>query len=345
MTTINSHTGFQPLKEVWLGDTYPDHFFDHLKNHQLRDLCLQVSDMTRKDLSLIQAKLESFGVKVCRPNFDHGIDAYLDDQDNLLKPPICPRDWAITLADTLYILPQYPSGVQPWHKDLDRYRDDGQKVKILSRFTDDPEPWCYLVYPSFVRMGIDLFIDYNKRDHVMEKNTMLVAHELAKDYRVHVSGTGEHADAIFCPVRPGQIVTSHYRNSYDIGWPGWDVLSLPNTTRGNGGGGKWFIPGVNYSHFNETLLCPIVDWVGDSRETVFEVNMLVIDESNSLCLAYDEKIKQQLESRGIHLHATDFRARGFWDGGLHCLTLDIQRQGTRQDYWPGRGAPGIYFDS
>jgi hypothetical protein len=29
---VNSFTGFQTLKEVWLGNCYPEHFYNHLPN-------------------------------------------------------------------------------------------------------------------------------------------------------------------------------------------------------------------------------------------------------------------------------------------------------------------------
>jgi hypothetical protein len=29
-----------------------------------------------------------------------------------------------------------------------------------------------------------------------------------------------------------------------------------------------------------------------------------------------------------------FRHRYFWDGGLHCITLDLYREGKQQDYFP-----------
>ena len=34
-----------------------------------------------------------------------------------------------------------------------------------------------------------------------------------------------------------------------------------------------------------------------------------------------------------------WRHRYFWDGGLHCITLDLNREGTQEDYFPQRQAP------
>ena len=34
-----------------------------------------------------------------------------------------------------------------------------------------------------------------------------------------------------------------------------------------------------------------------------------------------------------------WRHRYFWDGGLHCITLDLVREGEQQDYFPDRKQP------
>ena len=104
---ILSHTGFQPLKTVWLGDVYPEHFYDHYTS-ELCDTFCKLTENTKHDLSQIEKKLIELDVEVQRPVFK-SVDFYLSN-DKLTKPPICPRDWALTLGDTLYITPQYESG-------------------------------------------------------------------------------------------------------------------------------------------------------------------------------------------------------------------------------------------
>lgn len=328
---ISSHTGFQPLEEVWLGNCYPDHFYEHLSS-ELRDFCCTISEITRQDLTRIQQLIESFGVRVCRPDFSAGVAAYLDDQQNLIKPPITPRDWAMTLGNTLYITPQYSSGVQPWQQDLDRY---SHGVRVLDRFSQQPEPWCYIVFPSVVRVGLDIFIDYEPEDPAQLAAIDTVRQELGNQYRLHFSTTGDHSDGVFCPVAPGTIVSSHYRDHYGQDFPGWQVISLPDSSAGfNGSNARWWVPGADFCHFNDSMLDIIAPWTGDARETVFEVNMLVIDPKNVLVLASDDHVCRSLEQAGITPHVVDFRARGFWDGGLHCLTLDIRRTGGVINYWP-----------
>jgi hypothetical protein len=345
MSIISSHTGFQPLKEVWLGDSYPSHFYNQIKNTKLRDLCLMVNEITKEDLQKIQKTIESFGVKVCRPKF-HSVEDCLDEQDNLLKPPITPRDWALVLDNTLYVNPQYISNFEPFQYEIDRYLSNNQNVKVLKRFQEVPEDWCWLTFPSVVRVGQDIFIDYDPKNLNQNQAVNNIATELSKKYRVHLGNTGDHSDGVFCPVSPGNIMATHYRNHYSLGWPNWNVMSLPNSTRAktNGFNGQWWVPGVDLGHFNDNMIHHIQSWLGNSSETVFEVNALVIDERNILVLAYDEYVCCALENIGLTPHVVDFRTRGFWDGGLHCLTLDIHRTGECLDYWPDRGPNAIDYN-
>jgi hypothetical protein len=341
MSIISSYTGFQPLEEVWLGGIYPDNFYDHFDNNT-QDIFCKINELTNTDLKQIEQKLIELGISVCRPRFDK-IEDYLDESDKLIKPPITPRDWAITIGTTLYIIPQYYSGIEPFQCHLDRYRRQQQNVVILDRSI--PDPMCYIVPPSVVRVGKDLYIDYLKDNTLAEQMCELAIESLSKFYRVHVTHTGDHSDAVFCPVAPGHIFSTFYRKTYHDTFPNWDIFFLTDTAGqrlGNGYNGSWWLPGIDYPHVNAQVTHVADAWIGNSRETIFEVNMLVIDEKNVICIAEDDVACRKLENLGITPHVVNFKTRGFWDGGIHCLTTDIKRTGGCIDYWPDRGELGIY---
>ena len=53
---------------------------------------------------------------------------------------------------------------------------------------------------------------------------------------------------------------------------------------------------------------------------------------------YNKKVFDAFERHGVTPHIVNFRHRYFWDGGLHCITSDIAREGgVRNDYFPERG--------
>jgi hypothetical protein len=336
---ISSHSGFQPLKEVWVGNVYPESFA-HAVPPEQQDIFCQISEITQQDIKKLVKCLESLNVKTRLPSFG-SIDLYLDEHDNLIKPPIMPRDWAMTLGDQLYIRPQYLNQITGFESTIAEYRNAGNKVSIINRSCD---PTAWISFPSVVRVGLDLFVDTTP-DNL--KVIQPVLNHWAETYRVHVSQTGDHSDGVFCPIAPGHIFSTHYRTKYADTFPDWEVFWLKDTTlkrqEHNGYNGNWWIAGMHYAHFNDFVFDTAKKWIGDARETVFEVNMLVIDEKNIICIAEDDAACRKLESLGITPHVVDFKTRGFWDGGIHCLTSDIHRLGDRVDYWPTRGTCGIRY--
>lgn len=329
---ISSHTGFQPLEEVWVGDTYPEHFYSHLSG-ELQEAFDKITEWTKHDLNLLEKKLVELGVTVRRPKFSNRVDDYIDYDGYLVKPPICPRDYTITIGNTLYIIPQgHP--VEPWQETIDLYTQSGGNVCILDRFTENPNVLCYIDPAAVTRVGHDLYLEVNQEN---KKNKELIANYFNhKGYRVHLIETGGHNDGVFCPIRPGYIFSTHYFDNYADSFPGWEVYFLNDTTvkRKMHGNRKWWVPGIDNEGFNDFILKKAPKWVGEFTETIFEVNMLIVDEKNLICINEDEVALRKLELLGITPHVVDFRCRTFWDGGIHCLTNDIRRKGECIDYWP-----------
>jgi hypothetical protein len=326
---VNSFTGFQPLKEVWLGDCYPEHFYSHLTN-EVQDAFGTITEWTKHDLSTIQKTLESMGVVVQRPIFSSDCNDYMKD-GTLLKPPICPRDNSMALGNEFYHL-RYEYLQDPWQIQIQNFIEHGVKVHI----NKDQGGVSCLSPPCMVRVGKDLYIDYDWHQHTWFE----VCNEImnwAKTHRVHISKTGGHSDGVFCPVGPGIIVASHWLEQYDITFPNWEVYHIPK--KGNGGFGNWHLNNqqIMSNHgFAEHVNQYAKDWVGNFSETVFEVNMLVVDQHNILALKEDKDLFAWLKTRGYEVTLCDFRCRNFWDGGLHCLTTDIRREGGQENYFPNR---------
>ena len=74
------------------------------------------------------------------------------------------------------------------------------------------------------------------------------------------------------------------------------------------------------------------NWGGFMEESVFEVNMLSIDEKTILSFNKQKEVHDKLRQHGIEPIYCKFRHRHFWDAGLHCLTLDTVREGGCETY-------------
>lgn len=195
------------------------------------------------------------------------------------------------------------------------------------------------------RIGKDLYFgtDNYYQDQILVRRQ---AETLFPDYRCHIINTGGHADGTFCPVVPGLIVSLFDVPSYANTFPDWEVIYLPKQSWSavrpfldlkDKNKGKWWVPGEelndDFTNFVESWLD---HWVGYVEETVFDVNMLVVDEKNVICNNYNEKVFEAFSRYGITPHVVNFRHRYFWDGGLHCITSDLHREGVQKDYFPER---------
>lgn len=333
---VNSFTGFQPLTEIWLGDCYPAEFYQHVDS-DVQDAFAQITDWTKQDLARIQTVLESFGVVVQRPTFTSNVADYMQN-DRLLKPPITPRDQSMTLGNDFYHL-RSRYKVDPWHAQITDFLESG--VNVYQQI--DGSLAC-LHPPSVVRIGKDVYVDYDTHEHIWGMVSEILV-EWAKQYRVHVCKTGGHSDGVFCPVAPGLIVATHYLNQYSKTFPGWEIFHLDKPTL-NGYFGNWHINDTEVmgnKGFAEHVERYATDWVGNIKETVFECNMLVVDQHNVIAIKEEPVLFKWLQDRGINVTLCEFRCRGFWDGGLHCLTTDIVRQGGCDNYFLDRPNMG-YLD-
>jgi len=85
-----------------------------------------------------------------------------------------------------------------------------------------------------------------------------------------------------------------------------------------------------YTEFVETWL---TDWVGYCEETVFDVNVLMLDDKTVCVNNYNKIAFDYFKKHKIEPIIVPFRHRYFWDGGLHCVTLDLNREGEMENYF------------
>ena len=199
------------------------------------------------------------------------------------------------------------------------------------------------------RVGKDLyFSNANSIADLIHNRFKDKVSRLFPDYRIFYLGIDGHADGNFCPVKPGLIVALTGSENYEVTFPGWEIVSLPEESwtkldpfieLKKKNGGKWWVPGEELNDdFTDYVETWMKDWVTYVEESVFDVNMLVIDEHNVICNGYNKKVFDAFERHGVTPHIVNFRHRYFWDGGLHCITSDISREGgVRKDYFPERG--------
>jgi hypothetical protein len=195
------------------------------------------------------------------------------------------------------------------------------------------------------RIGLDLY--HGTESYEEDQSELLQQrNNLFPNYRNHIVNSGGHSDGTFCPVKPGLIVSLQDIPTYQETFPDWEVVYLPGQSWESvmpflelkeKNKGKFWVPGEELNNdFTEFVESWLSHWVGYVEETVFDVNMLVIDEHNVIVNNENDQVFEAFERHGITPHVCNFRHRYFWDGGIHCITSDLHREGTQQDYFPER---------
>ena len=194
----------------------------------------------------------------------------------------------------------------------------------------------YINTASMIRLGKDLY--FNQVNVVNQLNKPMFMKKWKKlfpNYRIHALNIPGHCDGGLCLVKPGFGIGLKSQDNYKDTFPDWDIVSIEGESWDKVDGfmkmksknqGRWFVKG---EEDNDDLV-EFVDkwmshWVTYVEETVFDVNMLVIDENNVICNGYNKKVFDAFERHDVTPHIVNFRHRYFWDDGLHCITSDISR--------------------
>ena len=224
-----------------------------------------------------------------------------------------------------------------YDKIYERIKNQGNK--IVSNLHDN-------INGAFLsRIGKDIY--FGTHSYVQDRSAL--QNQIDSEFvntRNHIVNTGGHSDGTYCPVCPGLVISLRDVPTYADSFPDWEVVYLPgqswsavkpflDLTEKNAG--KWWIPGFE----QDQAVVDVVEtwlghWTGYVEETVFDVNMLIIYPKNVMVFNYNKQVFDALDRYGITPHVVLFRHRYFWDGGIHCVTSDLHREGTMQNYFPDR---------
>jgi hypothetical protein len=191
------------------------------------------------------------------------------------------------------------------------------------------------------RIGHDLYFA-TQTYHDDKKAILKQVNKLFPDTRNHVVNSGGHGDAVYCPVSPGLIISLNDVPTYADTFPNWEVVYLPPSNYAHmrefefsmkRNKGRWFMPDFEQDNNLVQMVDHYFDeWVGQVSETVFDVNILIVDPKNIVVSAHNDQVESACARHGIEVHVVPFRHKYFWDCGIHCITNDLSRIGKQQSF-------------
>ena len=334
-----AYTEFQKLKKVMIGRGLSTDVTRHPKLEDkltptTKRLLTYLLDETEEDYQSLVKICEDFGVKVIRPQY-----SFIDRLDPYLMNP---RDEIITIDDSVVIV-QEAIGTSSDY--LTPLLDDKPKVK-RNHYTFGLMP------PSIVRLGKDIIVD---RQDNLQSNTEKAVGWLKewleplgyniiydKTHNFPFKAKISHSDGCLSIQKPGVLLTCEEASDYtDNIFKGWDAhqvdnswgrmknwISFKNDTK------SYAFADDKYLDKSWNKLCTtwLGEWAGYAKETAFDVNVLSLDESHVVVSSYNEDVFKFFKKHKIEPIISPWRHRYFWDGGIHCITMDLEREGLCEQY-------------
>jgi len=346
------YTEYDPLEAVIVGDCYtPDDVHAFLpKTSTGFD---KILEETKEDLNQLADFLKSGGVKVYRPNVHTYTQPCIMPDFSVQFPmsPLVPRDAYIVKGKTI---------IQTYTSLTDRYFDSISYYDIFKELFEEGYNWISQPAPMLrtLKDQEQWFFDselYNKRlsDKVLWHTATLfnagdafIVNDKGPGTRLGLEWMKRNLPGVRFIENTGTVFKGY--GHIDHGF----ILIDDDTVLH--AGIEWvpevlrkkklidissYLPELKlekfFKDYNEVGSKYDVKWIdeylenwkGYNQEVCFDLNVLILDSKNILWGREIPELFRYLETFGISSYVCESRHSLYWEGGIHCSTLDIKRKG------------------
>jgi hypothetical protein len=349
-------TNWDPLQEIIVGNCYSPGDLDNFLDPAVRNDFNLILKETKEDLDELAACLTRLSVQVHRPDVNRYTQAINLSSFNIDIPtaPIVPRDQYFAYGNTIYqtytsLTDRYVDSVNYYSifadlfdrgynwisqpppllkplKDTDRYWSNGKEVYAglsdrLLWHTATMFKCGDALITNTLGPGTSRGLDWMKRNL---PNTTIYPNP-----RTNMSNWGhiDHGffmtddDTVFCKDINWVPLVLRTKNCIEIGDMPGDKLVTEFQADYAQSPGKYTTEWLD-RYFKE--------WKGYDQPVNFDTNVLVVDSKNVIFMDIIPGLFEIMYKMGITCHVCTQRHGAFWDGGVHCLTLDVARNGERR---------------
>ena len=340
---------WDPLEEVIVGNPlnarfptrdrstqvaeYPDRSIGEIPRGEFPDWVIKE---TEEDLDEFSAILESFGVKVRRPDtWPHEATFSTINWESQGYYNYCPRDVMMVVGDQIIETPNvirsrsqetysYRTLLMEYMRSGARWISAPKPMLLDSLFegVDMEKPTPRNDEPAFdaaniLRFGEDLIYLVSATGN--ELGGQWLQSILGDRYRIHFLKDvyyGSHIDSTLVALRPGLVLANPSRLNDD---------TLPEILK------QWKViyspPMENTDRYDADYLskCIVSDWI-DMNAFSISPDVVVVDRNQPTLI-------KVLEKEGLDVIPLKLRHSKLLGGGPHCVTLDVRRRGKLERYF------------
>lgn len=350
------YTEYDPLEEVIVGDIYSPGELDKFLPKKSLVGFNKILQETKEDLNNLESFLKSANIKVHRPEVINHPAEYELPNFKIKFPisPSVPRDAYIVKGKT--ILQTYTSLTDRYFDGYGYYKifkekfDQGynwisQPAPMLKNLTDE-ETWFFdselyntqlsdrvLWHTATLFQAGDAFI-VNQRGPGSQSGLEWVKKNLPDtrfiDNENTVFKSYGHIDHGFILIDDDTVIHAGIE---------WVPQVLRNKKLIDI---KQYLPELNMDRFLSDYKDAgskynvgwiekyLENWKGYNQEVCFDLNVLILDSKNILWARHIPELFAYLKTFGIESHVCNMRHSLYWEGGIHCSTLDISRKGEKR---------------
>lgn len=327
---IDVHNTFDPLKEIIIGDI--DVNAIKLDSDKQQKRIEYIFKKTKDELDNFQSVLESRGIKVQRPTAMPNVPIQTPYWSRAgTKIPLTPRDLYLILGNTVVesamceqerffetfyyreiMLEKFKQGARWLSMPIPRHNYDNFD---LAQDDHIPNQDPIMDAPSCMKYGKDVFV--NTRGAGNSLGFRWLQSTFGDTYTFHEINQSNiigHLDAQFSILRPGLLLTFHRRQDLPKYFHDWDIINIDPTTD-------------KTQSLSQTLVDSRIQ-DSDFENTVLVVNCLSLDRNTVVMWEHYKKEKaivEQLEKHNIDIVFVPFTYSHFFNQGVTCLTLELQR--------------------
>ena len=347
------YTEYDPLEEIIVGDCYSPGDLDHFFPNQSVLSLNRILEETKQDFDYLADFLSSGGVKVHRPKvikYPSHID--MGDFDvRFPMAPAVPRDQYKIQGNTI---------IQTYTSLTDRFFDHLSFYQIFANLFTQDYNWISQPAPPLLPFQAEDLWWANGGPYRTKLKDRILFHTATMfpvGDKIIINSNGPGSALGYKWLKNNlpdfQFIENHGNIFKNFGHIDHGFIMVDDETVIHSGLAwvpmalrklklidvEQFVPKARTEKYMHDYLASggkydlawvdqyLERWRGYNQDVCFDLNVLIIDRNNIVFGRPLPALFEHLKTFGIECHVCEQRHMLFWEGGIHCSTLDVKRRG------------------